>query len=190
MVIDGIVSRLTDGAMGFDRDGAIAQKGEVLEDLLGNLMADPYFALAPPKSTGRELFGRRAIERLLSAGGSMADMVCTATAWTAVSIAQAVRQFVSAAFEATEVIISGGGSKNPFLMDLLTEYLSPLAIRRIEGFGMRSEQKEAVAFAILACETAAGRQGNVPAATGASKPVVLGSITPGNVTGNMVALQA
>jgi anhydro-N-acetylmuramic acid kinase len=182
MLIDDAASRVTAGALAFDRDGLLAARGCVDEGLLAELMAHPYLAQPPPKTTGREQFGTafgagvwaQAAARGL--GGE--DVVATLTAFTAASIADAYRRFLPRMPD--EVILGGGGASNPTLLAMLGNYLAPAAITTHEAAGLSSDAKEAVAFAVLAYETIHGRPGNLPRCTGAARRVVLGKITPGS----------
>jgi anhydro-N-acetylmuramic acid kinase len=153
------------------------------EPLLAGLLAEPYLKLPPPKTTGRELFGAQfgaaAWERAAAAGLTAADIVATFTAFTARSIAQAYRDFLPRLPD--EVIVSGGGAANPTLMARLRAELPAARVVASDELGLPGDAKEAVAFAILAYETWHGRPGNLPAATGAQRAVVLGSITPGRI---------
>lgn len=179
MVIDGIVHARTHGKLACDRDGGLAAQGRVCKGLLDELMAHPFFVLSPPKSTGREEFGDAVVRKILDWGGNREDLVRTATQWTVQSIVRGLERFVLPQCEIHEVIASGGGTKNPVLMALLDRALGHVALRRLDEFGMASDAKEAIAFAILACQTIRGQSGNVPNVTGASKQVVLGAIAPG-----------
>jgi anhydro-N-acetylmuramic acid kinase len=179
MLIDEAARLVTDGAWNFDRDGALAAQGHVDESLLSEWLSEPYFQQKPPRTTGRELFGtQRAAEYWSQAsqrGLGPNDIVATLTALTAHSVEQAYRKFLPSFPD--EVIVSGGGARNPTLMTLLAERLSPARLTTSEEFGLGIEAKEAIAFAVLAYETWHKRSGNIPAATGASHAVVLGSIT-------------
>ena len=180
MVIDGVVSALTGGRAAFDPEGELAGRGTPCEALLDRLVGDPYFAAPPPKSTGREAFGADYVERFLGwarpIGLSEADTVATATALTVRTIADAVRQIGDAG---GELIVSGGGAHNRTLMAWLAEELPEARIETSEVCGIHPDAKEALAFAVLAWLTLHGRPGNVPGATGARVPVVLGKIAPG-----------
>jgi anhydro-N-acetylmuramic acid kinase len=200
MVIDAVMQELFGKA--FDRDGKIAASGEVIEPVLVRLLSGAFFRAKPPKTSGREEFGREFVAEFLQLcrGGRKQDMVATATALTARSIAEAVRQFVTTrnskvknptlsrksrqgwgtpklAFR--EIILSGGGARNATLVGMLAELLAPLGIvvRFSDEFGLPSEAKEAVAFAVLAYETWNRRASNVPSATGAKRGAVLGKIS-------------
>ena len=183
MLMDYATHRATDGTLTFDRDGALAAQGRVNEILLAELMQEPYLRQTPPKTTGRELFGvqsgARVWEQAKARGLSDPDIVATLTAFTAHSIAQAYRDFLPRIPD--EVIVSGGGARNLTLMGMLRDQLAPAHILTTDNVGLSSEAKEAVAFAVLAYETWHGRPGNLPAATGASHPVVLGNLTPSNI---------
>ncbi|OQA40054.1 MAG: Anhydro-N-acetylmuramic acid kinase [Chloroflexi bacterium ADurb.Bin325] len=188
MLIDDAAQRATGGALDYDRDGALAAAGRVDEELLAELLAHPYYLRPPPKTTGRELFGRQygaeVWARARARGLSGEDSAATLTELTARSIAAAYRDFLPAWPD--EVIVSGGGARNPVLMARLATALARAAAARpaprvmtSDELGLPVEAKEAVAFAVLAYETWHSRPGNLPAATGAQRPVILGSITPG-----------
>ncbi len=181
MLLDDAAGRATGGAWAYDHDGVLAAQGRVDEALLAELLAEPYLHQPPPKTTGRELFGAqfgaRVWARGSAAGLAPADIVATLTAFTARSIAQAYHDFLPRFPD--EVIVSGGGARNPSLMALVRESLAPARVLTSADLGLPVEAKEAVAFAVLAYETWHGRPGNLPAATGARHPVVLGHITPG-----------
>ncbi|GIV83507.1 MAG: anhydro-N-acetylmuramic acid kinase [Candidatus Roseilinea sp.] len=183
MLIDDAVRRLTDGAQSYDRDGTLAVRGRVHAGLLAELMAHPYLAQRPPKTTGREMFGApfgaQVWARGMALGLSGEDIIATLTMFTAASIAQAHRDFLPQLPD--EVIVSGGGARNATLMRFLAQALAPAHVRTSDELGMPAEAKEAVAFAVLAYEAWHGRPGNLPAATGARHPVVLGNLTPGRL---------
>lgn len=180
-VIDAVVHTLEPSAT-FDADGRMAAAGTPIEPVLAELLADPYFAAPPPKSTGRELFDARYVERLIarcraaSPTCSPHDIVATATALTARSIADAYRRFLPEPIE--EVLLSGGGARNETLVDMIARATSPLAVRRFDDAFFDGDAKEAVAFALLAHLHVTGRPGNVPRATGAKGPRILGKLTP------------
>jgi anhydro-N-acetylmuramic acid kinase len=172
------VARLVDGRRSYDRDGLIAAQGTADETLLDELLADPYFAAPPPKSTGRERFGD-AYARELHRRVPGADGVATAVELTARSIAGAIDRWVPGD---AEVVASGGGCHHPGLMAALARSLDALPgsypLRRFDELFFPGDAKEAVAFALLGYLTLHGQPGNVPAATGASGSRVLGSVTP------------
>ena len=179
MLIDEATRLATDGAWEYDHDGELASQGQVDEDLLAEWLAEPYFRQKPPRTTGRELFGtQRAAEYWSQAtrrGLNPTDIVTTLTALTAHSIEHAYRTFLPAYPD--EVIISGGGARNHTLMAMLGDRLRPARVSTSDEYGLGIEAKEAIAFAVLAYETWHKRPGNIPAATGASRAVVLGNIT-------------
>ena len=181
MIIDGVVQVITRGKQNFDRDGALADKGQVCEDLLEVLMAHPFFDMEPPRTTGREDFGADMVQKILDWKKKEEDLVRTAVQFTVESIVQGLKRFVLPRCEIHEVIVSGGGTRNPVMMDLLDQALENITFKRLDGLGIASDAKEAIAFAILAYHTVNGRPGNVPSVTGADKQVVLGSITPGEM---------
>jgi anhydro-N-acetylmuramic acid kinase len=180
MVIDGVMQALFDRR--FDRDGKVAAAGQVNERVIGRLMGAAFFGQRPPRTAGREEFGREYVARSLRLcrGSTSADVVATATALTARSIRNAIARFVLPRQKSyRELIVSGGGAKNPTLIGMLREEMAPLGIelRFSDEFGVPAEAKEAVAFAVLAYETWHGRPSNVPSATGARRAAVLGKIS-------------
>jgi anhydro-N-acetylmuramic acid kinase len=187
MVIDGCMARLFGRA--FDRGGAVARRGSVLKNVVDEILHEKYFSSLPPKSCGREEFGEefvaRFIARCRTAGAKDADMVATATALTAESVVDAYRRFVwahvgqRAPLAKVEFVVAGGGAKNAVLMGMLCEELEPLGVRvrLMEELGVAAQAKEGVAFALLAWLSWHNLPGNVPAATGASRAVVLGKVT-------------
>jgi len=181
MVVDHLVGRITHGRRRFDRNGRLAARGEVSSPLLKELLRHPYIRRPPPKTCGREQFGAAFSDALyedaLAAGISADDAVATATAFTAETICRAYRRFLPAAPE--EVILCGGGGANPTLVSMLHERLGEVKLSHSDEYGLPADAKEAVAFAVLACETIRGRANNAPRATGAAAAVVLGKIVPG-----------
>lgn len=177
-IIDAVVRAAFPG-MRFDVDGAIARTGSPVRPVLDSLLSDPYFAQQPPKSTGRERFGIPYAEmlfaRCLEHSGSTADAVATAVALTAESIGRAYRDFVP---EAGQVVLSGGGARNPVLVDAIRAAVAPRDVVSFDDLYYDGESKEAVAFALLAYLHVAGRAGNVIGATGACAPRILGKLTP------------
>ena len=182
VVIDAVIRRL-DPSKRYDDDGRVAASGTAIVQVLDELLAHPYFAAEPPKSTGRELFDDAYVAHLIDRcrathpGATDADVVATATALTARSVADAYRRFVPEPI--TEVLLSGGGSKNGTLKRMIARELDPLAVRTFDERYFDAEAKEAVAFALLALLHLESRPGNVPSATGARGPRVLGAFTPG-----------
>jgi anhydro-N-acetylmuramic acid kinase len=180
MVIDACVRRLFPGRR-FDEDGAIARTGTALEPVLAECLAHPFFAAKPPKSTGRETFGEpfaeRLIARCLESSPQPADAVATAVELTARTIGQAAR-FIPARLTPLDVVRSGGGVKNPALVEALVRNWPGPAHRAFDDLFFDGEAKEAVAFALLGYLTWTGRPGNEPDATGAAGPRILGSVSP------------
>jgi anhydro-N-acetylmuramic acid kinase len=175
MVIDQLVERLSGGKLRFDRGGAIAARAQVNRKLLDELLEDPYFRAAPPKSVGREQYGQEFVDRMVASGDSLENLIATATAFTPATIAFAIRKFAP---KTREVIVAGGGVHNAQLMAQLAALLPKAQVRRIDEFGIDGDAKEAIAFAVMAWRTWRRKTANLPSATGARHPVVLGSITP------------
>jgi anhydro-N-acetylmuramic acid kinase len=176
MAIDALVREHTAGARNFDRGGKLAAAGRIDRALLDELLRDAYYRRDPPKSTGRERYGAEFVERLKRSKLPMLDLIATATALTAASIALGVRRSRAAG---AELIVSGGGAHNPRILAQLAAYLPEAAVATSADYGIDVDAKEAVAFALLAHETWRGRPANLPSATGARRPVVLGSVTTG-----------
>ena len=193
MVIDAAMEELF--GRRYDRDGKVAASGSVLEDVIVQLLRASFFRQKPPRTAGREEFGREYVGRFLELchGARKPDIIATATALTARSIAEAIQRFVLPQFKARQfdarrrggrqreqqLIVSGGGARNPTLMAMLRDAIAPLGISLhfSDEFGIPAEAKEAVAFALLAHETWHRRPGNVPSATGAKRPAILGKIS-------------
>ncbi|MCI3918836.1 anhydro-N-acetylmuramic acid kinase [Paenibacillus sp. TRM 82003] len=180
MVIDQVVYTLSRGARAYDDGGTWAASGRPSEALLGEMLADPYFAAAPPKTTGRELFGKAYAERFLATalarGLSDADIVATATAFTARSIASGYRDHVFPRCRIDEVIVTGGGARNETLLRMLAELLPEQRVTNSRGLGHDDDAKEAVVFAILGNDFMHGVANNLPSATGALRPAVMGKL--------------
>ncbi len=175
-VIDA-VARMVDQRRSYDRDGKIAAKGTVHEEVLASLLADPFFAAPPPKSTGRERFGDQ-YARELHQRAPGPDGVATAVELTARTVADAVGRWTP---DGVEVVASGGGCHHPGLMASLARQLGARGnhpLRRFDDLFFPGDAKEAVAFALLGYLTLHGQPGNVPAATGAGGSRVLGAVTP------------
>src|SRR6266513_950678 len=181
------VPRRGDPDAAFDQGGERARRGRPVAKLLDELLADPYFDQPPPKSTGRERFGidyaDKVLARVKKAGGSDNDAIATATALTAESIGRAIARWGEGRRgtgdgEIVEVVISGGGAKNPALVERLAAKIQPRPVVLFDQLFFDGEAKEAVAFAFLGMQTVSGKPGNLPAATGARGPRVLGHITP------------
>jgi anhydro-N-acetylmuramic acid kinase len=188
MVIDALTLELF--GKRFDRNGAIAADGKILAPALAQLLRNPYFQLSPPRTAGREEFGREYAAKFLTAcrrhSDKPEDAIATATALTAETIAASYRQFVQKSMRkggqktsGVDYIVSGGGVRNHTLMAMLAQRLEPLGceLAASEDFGLPAEAKEAAAFALMAWRTWHRLPGNVPAATGARRPAILGQVT-------------
>jgi anhydro-N-acetylmuramic acid kinase len=192
MVIDDCMRRLYERE--FDKGGVVARSGNVLKEVVEEVLKEEYFSALPPKSCGREQFGEAFVSRFIAmcrkAGGREdrdEDVVATATALTAASVVDAYRRFVAghvgkaAPLSPVEFVVAGGGAKNDVLMGMLRDGLEPLKVkvRMMEELGVPAQAKEAVAFALMAWLSWNGLPGNVPAATGARRAVVLGKVSHG-----------
>jgi len=176
MVMDALVMKLTGGSMRYDDGGKLAASGRVIPELLEWMLSDPYLSKQPPKTTGREYYGTQYVEKLLSLGSyPLIDVLTTATAFTAQSIALSLQRFAPRL--PARLVIGGGGSRNPTLLQFLREALPEVAVQTQEDLGLSSDAKEAVAFAILANEALFGIRNNAPSATGAKHGVVMGRIS-------------
>jgi anhydro-N-acetylmuramic acid kinase len=181
VLIDSVVAIMSHRAQTYDHDGLLAARGTVRNDWLNTLLTHPYYHLPPPKTTGREMFTTDMAQTLLDEGHaqgfSVEDIIATLTQLTADTIADSYARFAPAPVE--EVIIGGGGGRNPILMRMLRERLHPCKVLLHEGIGMNSDHKEAMVFALLAYETWHARPGVLASLTGARHSTVLGCITPG-----------
>jgi anhydro-N-acetylmuramic acid kinase len=181
VLIDVLVTLISDGQVSYDEDGRIAAAGTIDEDWIETLLTHPYYRQPPPKTTGRELFspamGRELLQTGRERGLSDEDIVATVTAYSADSVADAYRRFLSV--PPNEVIAAGGGTRNPAFMERLRAALPDARLLTYEDLGFASHQKEAMAIAVLAYETWHGRPGTLPAFTGVSHPVPMGAIHPG-----------
>jgi anhydro-N-acetylmuramic acid kinase len=180
MIIDALVNRITRGKENYDRDARIALDGRTISALLARLMREPYLRKKPPKSAGREQFGQEYVRQLLAWAqrhrSRPEDLVRTATLFTSLSIADAFRRFIVPRAKIDELIVSGGGARNPLIVAQLAAALPGIEVIPADRFGVPVEAKEAFAFAVLAYETWHRRANNLPTATGAHRPVVLGKI--------------
>jgi anhydro-N-acetylmuramic acid kinase len=185
-VVDAVVGLLTQGEETHDTGGARAARGRADAALVEELLADPFFALPPPRSTGREHFGQKYAETLVKLGRDLSlgddDLVATAVEITAGAVTSAIETFLEPRAGVDAIYASGGGVRNAALMGALSRRLHPRPVRALADLGVPPEAKEALAFAFLAHLTLSGLPGNVPGATGATHPAVLGTITPGSLT--------
>lgn len=201
MLIDALVVHFTRGRLRFDKNAQLAQQGRSIPALVNELLRDRYLKLAPPKSTGREYYGRAYVEKLLARGrhhnAKPNDLIRAATIFTALSVTDALHRFVLPRHKIHQLIVSGGGAHNPLLMAQLSAALaapdssrvgaqhavphlgtiSPIEVLPSSAFGIPTVAKEAFAFALLAYETFHQRPSNLPSATGAQRSAILGKIS-------------
>jgi len=182
MLIDEAVRLLTEGKYNYDPNGTIAASGKTNITFLHELMKHPFILATPPKSTGRETFGIHhaydIIQKAKSQNMKDAEILATLTEFTAKSIYENYVQFVLPHYNLSEIILSGGGVHNHTLMKFLKHYFGNLPLLKVDDYGIPSDAKEAIAFAVLANETLASNPGNIPKVTGAQRPVILGKIIP------------
>ena len=181
MVIDALVRHFTQDSKRFDPRGSIAESGNVIPPLLDDLLLDPYFAERPPKTAGREQFGEVFVSKFFtySRSSRFEDLVCTAVELTARTVADSVCKYCKSPSLYQELIVSGGGAHNDYLLRRLAALLPQMKVLKTDDYGIPVSAKEAVGFAILANETMHLRPGNVPSATGAIRPVILGKVAVG-----------
>ena len=173
MVIDALVGEHTDGRQRYDRNGRLAARGKVNQNALDALLADPYYTQKPPKTTGREQYGKEFVARMHAGDITILDLITTATVLTAATVAVGIRRF---AMESGDLIVSGGGAHNPQIMAHLAAFLPRFSIATSADYGIEIDAKEAIAFAILAHETWRKRPSNLRSATGARHPAILGVV--------------
>ena len=182
MIIDSVMEILTDGEEKYDNAGQLAAQGSVCESLLEEWLEHPFISARPPKTTGREAFGRQfadqAIQQAQNQNLASADLVATLTAFTVQTIFDYYRRFLFPHSSVDEIYISGGGSHNLTLMQHLKTLFQPILLLPIDSIGFSSDAKEAIAFAVLANEAVHGHPTNLPQVTGASQPMVLGTFSP------------
>jgi anhydro-N-acetylmuramic acid kinase len=178
ILIDALVSHFTGGRQLFDKNARLAIGGRSLPALLDDLLRDPYLKLAPPKSTGRETYGNAYVQKLLALGrrhrAKPADLIRAATIFTALSVVDALNRFVLPKTKIRQLIVSGGGAHNPLILAQLAAVLPGIDVFPSSRLGIPVDAKEAFAFALLAYETFYQRPANIPAATGARRPAILG----------------
>jgi anhydro-N-acetylmuramic acid kinase len=180
MLIDALVWHFTRKKQRFDRGARLARQGQVIAPLLKALLRDPYLKLGPPKSTGREYYGRAYFQELLRLGkkhrAAPNDLIRTTTEFTVDSVVDALKRFVLRKTKIAQLVVSGGGARNPLILAQLTAALTPMEVVPSSKLGVPEEAKEAYAFALMAYETLHRRAGNLPSATGADKQAILGKI--------------
>src|SRR5713101_4372661 len=181
MLIDALVSRFTHERLRFDKNARLASQGRSIPALLDDVLLDPYLKLAPPKSTGREYFGHAYLKNLLSLGrrhrANPNDLIRAATIFTALSVVDALHRFVQPKTEIDQLIVSGGGAHNPLIVAQISAALPGVDVLPSSRLGVPEDAKEAFAFALLAYETFHRRPANLPSATGARGPAILGKIS-------------
>ena len=188
VLMDGAIEKLSQGALTYDADGGWARAGIVHGAWLEGLMDHPYYRRVPPKTTGRELFSQAMAHQLVDEAQAMGlrdvDILATLTALTAHSIAASYSDFGpvwrNQRIRADEIIVGGGGARNPALLAMMADLLAPANVLTHEALGLDSDYKEALVFAVLAYETWHNRAGCLPSQTGARHASVLGQITPGD----------
>jgi anhydro-N-acetylmuramic acid kinase len=180
MLIDALVWHFTRKKQRFDRGARLARQGQVIAPLLKALLRDPYLKLGPPKSTGREYYGRAYFQELLRLGkkhrAAPNDLIRTTTEFTVDSVVDALKRFVMRKTKIQQLIVSGGGARNPLILAQLTAALTPIEVVPSSRLGVPEDAKEAYAFALMAYETVNRRPSNLPSATGAERPAILGKI--------------
>lgn len=189
ILIDAVVTVLSDGRQTYDHDGVLAGEGQLVPGMLDHLLEDGYLFQPPPKTTGREYYGMTQVRQLMADTGvsdgdllsddpvvrqRAKDLVTTTTAFTARSIADAYRRWLPALPD--QVLVNGGGSRNPVLMAMIEGDLGGIPVDATDGHGVNADAKEAMAFALLAHDALAGLPTNIPGATGASRAVRLGKL--------------
>jgi len=178
-LIDETVRILTRGRIKYDKGGKLAASGEIIPKLMQKLVANPYFKKKPPKSTGRETFGKALAEKIVAEhrAARKEDILCTLTHLSAMSIRAAYDDFVFPAHgKLDRIALCGGGAGNDFLVSLLRRLFEGIPVIDIEELGVPAQAREALCFAVLANETMSGNPGNVPSVTGAGSGAILGKI--------------
>lgn len=177
MLIDGAVSILFNKS--YDRNGNIARKGKINKKLCDFLLKEKYYKQAPPKSTGRENYGKDFMNKLLNLarnGTGKSDFVRTITEFTVYSVWYNYDKFVKPEYKIDELFVSGGGAENPVIMEGLKKYFGNVKVRKMNNFGITAKNKEAVLFAVLANECISGNAANMKSVTGSTRDVILGKI--------------
>src|SRR5215472_4353401 len=181
MLIDALVQHFTHGRKRFDKDARLAAQGRSIPALVNELMKDPYLKFTPPKSTGREYYGRAYVQKVLALGrrhhAKPSDLIRLATVFTALSVVDALHRFVLRKHKIQQLVVSGGGARNPLILAQLSAALPGIEVLPSSNFGIPEDAKEAFAFALMAYETLHQRASNLPSATGARGPAILGKIS-------------
>ncbi len=176
MVIDQLTMVATSGKQSYDRGGKLGLKGKLNRPLLNRLLKDSYYRTTPPKSAGREQYGAALVARMVDTGLPIEDLIATAAALTAVTIAEGIERFVAPKMQVDECLVSGGGVHNPLILAGLQGLLPAAYVHTIDDVGIPADAKEAMAFAYLAAATKLGKTSNMPGATGARRHVLLGEV--------------
>jgi anhydro-N-acetylmuramic acid kinase len=189
MVMDALVAHFTRGERHYDQGGEMAASGTVVQELLNVLLKHPFFSRKPPKTAGREEFGEEFVSQFFRKGGpgSREDLLATAAELTAITVAKAVQEQLLPGSPLDQLIVSGGGAANHHLLRRLQAHLPRLEVLTSDDLGIPAEAKEAIGFALLAHATLQCAPGNVPSATGARHPAVLGKVVIGNNYGRWCA---
>ena len=177
MVIDQLVARHTAGRAIYDRDAHLGRQGHAHLDLVDKLLKDRFYRRQPPKSAGREQYGHEFVDRLVATGLPMLDLIATATAFTAASVAAQIDRFARPLMPIDDLIVGGGGARNPLLMAYLEGFLPRTRVTTTAEYGFGADEKEAIFFAVLAYERFHGRTNNLPSATGARRAVTMGKMS-------------
>ena len=190
MIIDYATFYFTNGKQNLDRNGELAGKGKVNNAILSELLKHPYYKTKPPKTTGREMFGKQYTEKIIKqyvvrdlsrkkgySKKDFCDFIAIITALTAITIIDSYKNFIMNKYLIDEVLLTGGGAYNPTLVKMIKNELQDMDVKTLEDIGFNSDGKEALSFALLAYATMLNVPNNVPSATGAKKPVVLGKIS-------------
>jgi anhydro-N-acetylmuramic acid kinase len=181
ILIDALVAHFTRGRLRFDKNAQLATQGRTIPALVDELMRDPYLKQSPPKSTGREYYGHAYIQKLLALAkkhrATPNDLIRATTIFTALSVVDALHRFVLPKHKIHQLIVSGGGAQNPLIQEQLSAALAPIQLLPSTEFNVPTDAKESFAFALLAYETFHHRPSNIPSATGAHSPAILGKIS-------------
>src|SRR5258708_2323252 len=181
MLIDALVAHFTQGRLRFDKNARLAMRGRSLPALLDALLRDPYLKFAPPKSTGRESYGHAYLKNILTLGrrhrAKPNDLIRATTIFTALSVVDALNRFVLPKTKIHQLIVSGGGAHNPLILAQISAALPGIEVLPSGRLGIPEDAKEALAFSVLAYETYHQRPANLPSATGARGPAILGKIS-------------
>jgi anhydro-N-acetylmuramic acid kinase len=184
VLLDALMGHLTGGRAPFDPGGKHAVQGKCIDALLQSWLTHPYLQRRPPKSLPRYLFSAefaaRAVEQVRQLGGSLHDLLCTATHFVARGITTAVRRFLPSGQRIDRILLSGGGVRNGLLWHLLEQLLEGMPLQRTDDVGVPASVRKALSFGMLAALTLDGVPANVPSATGAAGSRLLGSLTPGS----------